>query len=1385
FAVSSNGEPIVLKSGSPKSGFTVFDNTRGLNTTQAPKGTAWFSDETATAASYSGTTRAAVMLGDYYDSREAEPGNYSCFLNIRDPFEAWFEGANWDGVAYGKVRLVQANGVTLWDEDDVPVLDEDGMVIIFDDEQDARNYAEAHDMEDYAIKDDDIEPIYDDDGIELIFDSAREAEEYAKAHGITNWDLEHDPIVDADTNAVVREAMELGHDGVIIHNVVDRGPKERDAGMEVDESTVYVVFNSNQIKSATHNLGLFSDRNDIRLKLSKDEQAAQMSLDFGEPEAHALPSVEDDAYATVLNHTLAHQFNNPDWRNAYTAAPLPEGMAALRADFEAAFGRTICPVLPTDDRFNAFGGVYLTDHPGKVFVNVRRARNIGFLQLAGHELLHDIKRDRPDLYHWFITQADSYLANVEDYRQRLNALALEKNVAPYSLQAAKEELIADFTGDALGDTKFLGQLAKSDKDRFTGLMQSVGAWFKKVGDKLRGKGMESAQHVKDVDGLRNHLSDVLIAYVNGKKIEELPGYQTKRQEAPEGAQQVQRRATCTPALREEGDAKAWGLTVVDRWGNRYKGVGAALAWNQEEAFEAAAAIERGDHAALERYGVTIFGDDTDDVLEVCRWRQDDADGGGDVWRIRQNGKLLFGEDWKFAAREEATHKVRELMGQHHWNNMTQQARVGLLHALYENDMTLEEKIQTSRLAAESVEPSTLQLIGATYSPRVTDEQRNNGRVAEVGARLLQEHQQQQEEKVNRDEESGQDERADGKAQPVAAGGDAASELSGQADGRPGRENGDGARSGAQSDAGGQPTDSAIETPRAQQAGHGSVPADDAGSAGATAQATGTTGAGTEGLAADGADAEPGVDQQADMLGGSNNGRLEDFGEKLGRARKDLAASLAKEYSTDDIARMSLSEIWPKEDVNAIENTTLAAIAHASRAALPNRPKRSYAVAEWAHNVKKLRDMVCKVVSGETSEYEFFETLRSGGWRGDFGRDLADKIGVLKDMPREYWQYVKETRNTWRSLRGVREDGSYGIVGSATYFLATVKVGKKSGDFDVKWSDDGYDGERRDILFAMANKIRAALDYHFRQQQEKDDEQPEAKFEVVLYHEWDRNLGTNVLYTFKKGDSLKRRLKTWDVPDGTTARKYAQEVVFPWINEHRDELAAAWEEVKERDNVGKADVRGAENRIREGKDWRKGADATPEMFMDAFGFRGVEFGKWVKQGKDTKERQWMLNQAYDAFHDLADVLGVPPKAMSLNGSLGLGFGSRGRGGRAAAHFEPDLVVINLTKTQGAGSLAHEWFHALDNYFSRMREGREHEFITNKPEADYFVLKGTLAERWPGLANMSISRARLESKRSIYPDEEVWNPENWVAERGHPEGVRYEMEAAFGKLVKALD
>ena len=116
--------------------------------------------------------------------------------------------------------------------------------------------------------------------------------------------------------------------------------------------------------------------------------------------------------------------------------------------------------------------------------------------------------------------------------------------------------------------------------------------------------------------------------------------------------------------------------------------------------------------------------------------------------------------------------------------------------------------------------------------------------------------------------------------------------------------------------------------------------------------------------------------------------------------------------------------------------------------------------------------------------------------------------------------------------------------------------------------------------------------------------------------------------------------------------------------------------------------------RQGPEYRtEGENVTAERLMSEYGFRGVNFGNWMPDN----ERQLHLNHAYDSFADLAGIMGIPSKAVSLNGMLGVAFGAQGSG-NYAAHFVPGVNEINLTRTSGAGSLAHEWGHALDHYFA---------------------------------------------------------------------------------------
>ena len=197
-----------------------------------------------------------------------------------------------------------------------------------------------------------------------------------------------------------------------------------------------------------------------------------------------------------------------------------------------------------------------------------------------------------------------------------------------------------------------------------------------------------------------------------------------------------------------------------------------------------------------------------------------------------------------------------------------------------------------------------------------------------------------------------------------------------------------------------------------------------------------------------------------------------------------------------------------------------------------------------------------------------------------------------------------------------------------------------------------------------------------------------------------------------------------------------------------------------------------NRPRVGEDHRHGQDLSPEAFAAVFPFRGVEFGNWVNQ----IERAACLNECADALHDLAHVLGIIPEAVTLGGSLAWAFGSRGVG-RAAAHYESARRVVNLTKRSGNGCVAHEWFHALDNYLM-IEEGRPHFFAVNDHGAYGGTEKSQIQEaaRLLKVELLNSQMKRRSDKIDTFKSKPYWGTVVEMAARGFEAFIYYKLEAA---------
>lgn len=95
----------------------------------------------------------------------------------------------------------------------------------------------------------------------------------------------------------------------------------------------------------------------------------------------------------------------------------------------------------------------------------------------------------------------------------------------------------------------------------------------------------------------------------------------------------------------------------------------------------------------------------------------------------------------------------------------------------------------------------------------------------------------------------------------------------------------------------------------------------------------------------------------------------------------------------------------------------------------------------------------------------------------------------------------------------------------------------------------------------------------------------------------------------------------------------------------------------------------------------------ELMRD-FDFRGVQFGNCLSQ----TERQRFIDNTYQALSLLASILNIPSKW--IGNRLGIAFAARGRG-TSSAHYEQGLNTINLTRLNGIGCIAHEFFHSFDS------------------------------------------------------------------------------------------
>ena len=424
-----------------------------------------------------------------------------------------------------------------------------------------------------------------------------------------------------------------------------------------------------------------------------------------------------------------------------------------------------------------------------------------------------------------------------------------------------------------------------------------------------------------------------------------------------------------------------------------------------------------------------------------------------------------------------------------------------------------------------------------------------------------------------------------------------------------------------------------------------------------------------------------------------NDKIEDFGAKIGGARKDLYKSFKENYSSietqswsDWYSKSSLKDIISEPNYLQISidypefSKELLAIMKLYYLQIGNKVNirsASYLINRWVDKVKDTAALYTKIYQNlsNTSELRQIENQIRESFISNVEKDFI--FTTLVDT--EFYLHKKYNFTALKSFQFYTYLDHYTVINKKLRFR---------GNYDhIQTSVDDFLNEFKDKLIARESTKRNP--------------------KQIRFGVWSNRVGGKDYYIAVRQNQTIVKIK-----EGFETGSEA----FDYINDKYDELADIYNDIVEIPYE-----RNSTNNERTGSIYREG-NISPEDYSETFGFRGVEFGNYL----NNAERQDVLNRSYDAFMDMVSVLNLPPKAVSLNGSLNMAFGARGKGGKnaAMAHYEPAKIVINLTKNKGAGSLAHEWWHSLDNYFGK--KSNLTPFASNLP-LTFYGLSEDLQER----------------------------------------------------------
>lgn len=147
--------------------------------------------------------------------------------------------------------------------------------------------------------------------------------------------------------------------------------------------------------------------------------------------------------------------------------------------------------------------------PNVAFVNEGSSQPM--LTVVGHELLHNIRRNHPDLYSELQTKLRAAGMDLAGYRaNELDPRTDANNEARLSDGIAEEELIADTQQKLLTDPEFVNRLATEEPEMFQRFAKIVLDWIESVLKRLRADtSVDGRKYFKDIEAVKTAYADAL------------------------------------------------------------------------------------------------------------------------------------------------------------------------------------------------------------------------------------------------------------------------------------------------------------------------------------------------------------------------------------------------------------------------------------------------------------------------------------------------------------------------------------------------------------------------------------------------------------------------------------------------------------------------------------------------------------------------------------------------------------------------------------------------------------------------------------------------------------------------------------------------------------